>query len=117
MDDVVASAQSAELLGWSPRRTMQTLAGGAPLILYVRFSTDGAAVSDLGATLASLQPLSPQARDAASRICHRNDVQIEGGALLAHVPPGGDLTEAVERLERACAELSRTASAAASPGA
>ena len=115
MTDVAASAESAELLGWSPRRTAHVLAAGAPLVLYVRFSPDGAAISDLGATLASLEPLSAGTRAAAQRICHGNDVQIEGGALLAHVPPGGEVGEAVERLGRVCAELSRTASEGASP--
>ena len=115
MTDVVASAESAELYGWSPRRTGHVLAGGAPLVLYVRFSPEGAAICDLGATLTALQPLSPETRAAARLICHRNDVQIEGGALLAHVPPGGEVGEAVERLGRVSAEISRTASEGASP--
>ena len=115
MTDVVASAESAELFGWSPRRTGHALAGGAPLVLYVRFSAEGATVCDLGATLTALQPLSPEQRAAARDICHRNDVQIEGGALLAHVAPAGEVGEAVERLGRVCSEVSRTASEGASP--
>jgi len=114
MSDVVPSLEGAELLGWSARRTVHRLADGAHLVLYVRFSPDGAEVSDLGATLAALQPLSPEERDPILRAAHHNDVQIDGGALLAHVPPGGDVSDAVERLGRLCAEISRTASADAS---
>ena len=116
MSDVVAGTESAELLGWSPRRTGHVLADGTPVTLYVRFSPEGAAISDLGATLAALQPLAEPARAAIQRICQSNDVQIEGGALYAHVPPGGEVGEAVDRLGRVCAEINRTASAGASPG-
>jgi len=110
----VPGAPGAELLGWSPRPSGHSLADGAPAMLYVRFSPEGAAISDLGATLASIRLTGP-ARTGIRLLCHANDVQIEGGELLVHVPPGGEVGEAVDRLGRVCAQISRTASGGASP--
>lgn len=106
---------AAELLGWAPRRSGHALADGTPVILYVQFSAEGAAISDLGRTLAAIGALSPPLRSAIGAICRSNDMQIDDGALLAHVPPGGEVAEAVDRLGRVCAQISRTASADASP--
>jgi hypothetical protein len=102
---------SAELLGWSPRHSRYTFPNGAPLILYVQLTPEGAAVSDLGTTLPLLHRLPPLSRMSVRNSCRQNDVQIDRGSLIVHVPPGGDVEEAVERLGRVCAGLSRTASA------
>src|SRR5689334_9144889 len=110
-----ASEDAAELLGWSERPSTHTLRDGTLVALYVQFSPDGAAVSDLGHTLASLGRLTPEARAEVRRICLNNDVQLDRGALLTHVPPGSEVGEAVERLGRVCAQISRTASEDASP--
>ena len=82
---------------------------------YVQFTAEGTAISDLGRTLASIRVLSPPLRSAIREICRNDDLQLEGGTLVAHVPPGGEVGEAVDRLGRACAQISRTASGAASP--
>ena len=110
MGDILGHRANAELLGWSPRRSGHTLANGTPLTLYVQFSPEGAAVSDLGGTLSLLHQLPPLSRFAIRRACRSNDVQIDRGTLLVHVPPGGELGEAVERLGRVCAQISRMAS-------
>jgi hypothetical protein len=115
MTDGLASESAAELLGWSPRLSGHLLADGTPLKVYVQFSPEGAAISDLGATLSSITgELSPELRSALLAICRNNDLQLDGGAILAHVPPGGEVGEAVDRLGRVCAQISRTASADAS---
>jgi hypothetical protein len=108
-----AVENEAELLGWSPRRTGHSLPDGTPVTVYVQFSPEGAAISDLGGTLASIDTLPSDGRASIEKICHTNDVQIERGSLVAHVPPGGELSEAIDRLGRVCAQISRTASEAA----
>ena len=108
--------QGAELLGWSPRPSDHPLENGKAATLYVQFSPEGAAVSDLGSTLESIGPMTPEVETAVRHVCRANDVQLEDGALLAKVPPGGDVGEAVDRLGRVCARINRTASEAASPG-
>jgi hypothetical protein len=113
MGQILAPETSAELLGWSPRRSGHLLADGTPLTVYVKFSPEGAAVSDLGA-LPQLRRLPPLARVAVRTACRRNDVEIDRGTLVVHVPPGGDIGEAVDRLGRVCAQVSRTASESAS---
>jgi hypothetical protein len=115
MAQTLPSENAAELLGWSPRLSGHALADGTPVKVYVRFSPEGAAISDLGATLSSLGEISPPLRAAVLEISRNNDLQLDGGALLAHLPPGGEVGEAVDRLGRACAQISRTASADASP--
>ena len=112
---MLAPESTAELLGWSPRPSGHTLAGGDPVIVYVQFTPQGAAVSDLGHTLTLVRRLPPLVRFAVRSTCRRNDVQIDRGSLVIHVPPGGTVGEAVERLGRVCAEISRTASEGASP--
>jgi hypothetical protein len=113
MGQILAPETNAELLGWSARRSGHVLADGTPLTVYVKFSPEGAAVSDLGA-LPQLRRLRPLARFEVRTACRRNDVQIDRGALVVHVPPGGDVGEAVDRLGRVCAQVSRTASESAS---
>ena len=115
MGEMLAPESAAELLGWSPRRTHYALAGGDPFVAYVQFTPEGAVVSDLGATLPLVRRLPPLVRFSIRNICRRNDVQIDRGSLVIHVPPGGEVGEAVERLGRVCAEISRTASEGASP--
>jgi hypothetical protein len=115
MGEMLAPESTAELLGWSPRRTGHTLADGIPVIVYVQFTPEGAAVSDLGHTLPLVRRLPPLVRFAVRNTCRRNDVQIDRGSLVIHVPPGGEVGEAVERLGRVCAEISRTASEGATP--
>jgi hypothetical protein len=114
MGEMPVPESSAELLGWSPRRTESTLAGGEPAVVYVQFNTEGAVVSDLGVTIPPIRRLPPLVRFAVRAICRRNDVQVDRGELVVHVPPGGEVAEAVERLGRVCAEISRTASEGAS---
>jgi hypothetical protein len=115
MGEMLAPESTAELLGWSPRPSGHTLADGAPVVLYVQFTPEGAAVSDLGHTLPLVRRLPPLVRFAIRTTCRRNDVQIDRGSLVIQVPPGGELGEAVDRLGRVCAEISRTASEGASP--
>ena len=110
MGQILAPETSAELLGWSPRSSSHALADGRPLMLYVQFSPEGAAVSDLGGTLPLIRRLPLLARIAVRATCRTNDVQIDRGTLVMQVPPGGDVSEAVDRLGRVCAQLSRTAS-------
>jgi hypothetical protein len=105
---------AAELLGWSARPSGHALADGTPVTVYVQFSAEGAAVSDLGRTLVSIRVLSPPLRSAVRELCRNNDLQLDGGTLLAHVPPGAEVGEAVDRLGRVCAQISRTASGGAS---
>lgn len=114
MGQVLAPETTAELLGWSPRRSGHSLADGTPLTVYVKFSPEGAAVSDLGAALPQFRRFPPLARFAVRTTCRRNDVQIDRGALVVHVPPGGDVGEAVDRLGRVATQISRTASESAS---
>jgi len=114
MGELLAPESPAELLGWSPRRTHYALAGGSPVVAYVQFTPEGAAVSDLGATLPLVRRLPPLVRFAVRSICRRNDVQFDRGSLVVHVPPGGDVGEAVDRLARVCSQVSRTASEGAS---
>jgi hypothetical protein len=115
MEQALASESAAELLGWSPRLSGHTLADGTPVKAYVRFSPEGATISDLGATLSGMGELPVALRAAVLEISGNNDLQLDGEALLAHLPPGGEVGEAVDRLGRACAQISRTASADASP--
>ena len=114
MSDGIVSGEEAELLGWSPRRPGQRLADGSDASVYGVFSPDGGALSDLGPTLRTPGPIAPGSRETILRICHNNDVQFDRGALVAHVPPGGDVAAAADRLARACAQVSRTASEGAS---
>ncbi len=114
MTEHTASQSAAELLGWSARPSGHTLADGTPFEVYVQFSPEGAVISDLGGTLSSMGELSPELRDAVLAICLNNDLQLDGGAIVAHVPPGGEVGEAVNRLGRVCAQISRTASGDAS---
>ncbi len=116
MSDGLVSEEGAELLGWSPRSSEHRLADGTPATVYVQFTPEGAALSDLGATLRAAGEILPEARAEILRICHGNDVQFDRGALVAHVPPGGDVGAAADRLARACAQISRMASEASSPG-
>jgi hypothetical protein len=104
---------SAELLGWSPRRSGYVLADGTPLTVYVKFSPEGAAVSDLGA-LPLLRRLRPPGALRGPDDLPAERGADRSGALDVHVPPGGDVGEAVDRLGRVCAQVSRTASESAS---
>jgi hypothetical protein len=113
MTQALASESAAELLGWSPRLSGHTLADGTPVKVYVQFAPEGAAISDLGGTLASIGEIPPELRAALAAVCRNNDLQLDAGAILAHVPPGGEVSEAVDRLGRVCAQISRTASAGA----
>lgn len=97
----------AELQGWSARRSDHLRPDGTPVTVYVQFRPDGTVVSDLGGTLLLLRRLPPLARFAVRDTCRRNDVQIDRGTLLVHVPPGGDVGAAVDRLGRVCAAVSR----------
>ena len=114
MNQGPATESAAELLGWSPRASGHALADGTPIAAYVQFSAEGATISDLGRTLASIPVQSPELRAAVRQISRNNDLQLDGGTLIAHVPPGGEVGEAVARLGRVCAQISRTASAGAS---
>ncbi len=98
-----------ELEGWSPRSTGQTAPEGTPVVAWVRYDADGAVASDRGAALSHLHQLSPGLRLAVRALCRQNDVQIERGELKVHVPPGGELDEAVARLGRVCARVMRLA--------
>jgi hypothetical protein len=116
MGHILAPETSAELLGWSARRSGHLLPDGTPVTVYVQFTPEGAAVSDLGGTLPLLRLLPPLLRFAVRNTCRRNDVQIDRGSLVVHVPSGGDVGEAVDRLGRVCAQVSAAASEAADPG-
>ena len=104
-----AAAVATELEGWSPRKTGYARQDGTPIAAWLRFSTDGAVASDRGQTVARLGHLSPGLRVAIRALCRDNDVQVDRGELLLHIPPGGDLSEAVDRLGRVCARIARLA--------
>jgi hypothetical protein len=102
-------AVELELEGWSPRNTGYAVEGGGEVVAWVRFSTGGAVTSDRGATLSSIQQPSPGLRLALRALCRTNDVEIDRGELVIHVPPGGDVGEAVDRLGRVCARALKLA--------
>jgi len=60
--------------------------------------------------MGQIRRLPPLARIVVRAQCRTNDIQIDRGTLMVHVPSGGDVGEAVGRLGRVCAQLSRTAS-------
>ena len=74
---------------------------------WLRFSPDGAVASDRAATLSRMRHLSPGLRLAVRALCRANDVQIDRGELRVQVPPGGEASEAVERLCRVCARVAK----------
>jgi len=88
MSDVVPSLEGAELLGWSARRTVHRLADGAHLVLYVRFSPDGAtlAVSHHGCWELGLDLLDVKTRTKRTslKVSHSDSVVFSrDGKLLA----------------------------------
>jgi hypothetical protein len=104
-----AAAVVTELEGWSPRGSGHTLKDGTPITAWLRFSTEGAVVSDRGQTLSRLAHLSPGLRVAIRALCRNNDVQIDRGELRVHVPSGADISEAVDRLGRVCGRVAQLA--------
>ena len=91
---------------WSARTTPHLFPDGTPVRVHVAFGPTGADVSDRGETLkyvgdcAAGRLLPPRLRAQVVSVCRIEDVALEAGAFRVHVPPGGDVSEAVERMAR-----------------
>ena len=102
-----AVAVATELDGWTPRNTGRALDDGTPVVVWLRFTQDGAEASDRGFAIAQVHHLTPGLRLAIRGLCRQNDVRVERGELRVDVPLGGDVNEAVDRLARTCARVAK----------
>ena len=98
-----------ELEGWIPRHTGHSLQDGTPVTAWLRITSEGTVASDRAGTLSWMGHLRPGLRLAVRALCRTNDVQIDRGELCLHVPPGGDIDEAIDRLGRVCARVAKIA--------
>ncbi|GAC1344362.1 MAG: hypothetical protein NVS2B9_13490 [Myxococcales bacterium] len=97
--------------GYSERPSDQLRADGSRVTAFVR----GPVVSDLGETAASMcraagtQRLTLRARRTVEGICRMNDAGFERGAIILRLASedAPSVREAVEKLGRICARLSR----------
>jgi hypothetical protein len=97
--------------GYSEVASQHARADGVPVTAFVR----GPVVTDLGDTVASMsrragmQRLPLRARRTVEGICRMNDASFERNAVILRVESAGahSLREAVDKLGRICARLSR----------
>ena len=101
---------SGLLDGVIPTRHLQP--DGSAVQAEVRIGPGGAVISDAGVTVERIrqklsQRLPQRVRLTIEGICRMNDLRFERGTIAVLVAPGGDVTEAVDRLGKACARIAR----------
>jgi hypothetical protein len=97
--------------GYSELTSQHARADGAVVTAFLR----GPVVTDLGETTASMcrragtQRLPLRARRTVEGICRMNDAAFERNAVILRLESGGErsMREAVDKLGRICARLSR----------
>lgn len=85
---------------------------GSAVQARLRFGPGGALVSDGGETVERIrrklaQRLPQRVRVTIEGICRMNDLRFERGTVAVLVEPGGDVTDAIDRVGKACARITR----------